>query len=123
MSSQAYDCILLKELEFWGRHGASSEEQEKPQPFLVTLWLQVDLKKPCQSDQLDDTLDYALLYTELKQLFENKQHRLLEKLAQEVADIALKNIMVQAVTVRVVKLRAKVGDDLFCAAVEINRKR
>ena len=117
------DSIILKDLKFWGRHGANQGEQDHPQPFLITLNLRLDLEKPCQSDQLEDTLDYSVIYTELKALFENTHYQLLEKLAQEAAAIALKNPLVGAVTVRVEKPRAKTGGDQFAAAVEINRQK
>lgn len=83
------DCIILKNLEFYGRHGVSDEERKHPQKFVTTIKLYLDLKKAGQSDELDDTVNYSEVYAIVKGIFEEQSFRLIERIGEVLANILL----------------------------------
>ncbi len=85
------DYIILKNLEFHGRHGVNSEEKLHPQKFITTVKLYLDLKEAGKSDQLCDTTNYSEVYNTLKEIFEERSFNLIESLAQTCANTLLKH--------------------------------
>ena len=60
------DKIHLKGCRFYGYHGAFAEEQTLGQIFVVDCTLSVDLQKASQSDVLEDTVHYGLVFETIK---------------------------------------------------------
>ena len=75
------DRIALRNLVVYGRHGANPGERERRQPFEIDLQFDIDLRAAEKSDLLSDTLDYAELHRELKQIVERESFELMERLA------------------------------------------
>lgn len=118
------DYIVLKNLEFYGRHGVHNEEKQHPQRFVTTVKLYLDLKQAGQSDQLSDTVNYSEVYSTLKEVFEQLSFNLIESLAQTSANLLLERYP----TVSKVKILVKKTDvpgkgtlDYF--AVNLSRSR
>lgn len=84
------DYIILKNLEFFGRHGVYNEEKLHPQKFITTVKLYLDLKEAGKSDQLSHTINYSDVYNILKEIFEQHSFNLIESLAQTSANTLLK---------------------------------
>lgn len=120
----ADDEIILKDLQFYGFHGANAEEQALGQPYLVDLKVELDLSRPGHTDQLTDTISYTHLYRTVKEVVEGKSQNLLEALAQSIATRILDRHPVSAVQVTVKKPRPPIkGSTLGYAAVRIRRSR
>lgn len=117
------DVIELRGLRVVGTHGALPEEQERAQPFEVDLDVHADLAPAGASDRLDDTVDYGALAAAVAGVVAGERHRLLERLAQRVADVVLADDRVDAVTVTVRKLRPPVPLDLASSGVRVTRRR
>ncbi len=117
----AADRIELHRLRAVGTHGALPEEQDRAQPFEVDVELDVDLGAAGRSDALADTVDYGELASRVAAVVTDEHHRLLERLAQRIAEIALADPRVESVTVTVRKLRPPVPVDLASAAVRVVR--
>ena len=66
------DKIILNGCRFYGYHGAFSEEQTLGQIFVVDLELAVDLTKESQSDNLEDTVHYGLVFEAVQKQVEDK---------------------------------------------------
>ena len=78
------DKIILNGCRFYGYHGAFAEEQTLGQIFVVDLELTVDLTKASQSDNLDDTVHYGLVFEAVQKQVEDKKYILIERLAVRI---------------------------------------
>ncbi|HEV7887414.1 MAG TPA: dihydroneopterin aldolase [Acidimicrobiales bacterium] len=115
--------IQLRGLRATGTHGVLPEEQARPQPFEVDLDLDVDLEPAAASDDLADTVDYGSLAEAVARVVSTERYHLLERLAARIADTALQDPGVNAVTVTVRKLRPPVPVLLDTAGVQLHRHR
>ena len=73
------DYIHLNDLEFYGFHGALPEETKLGQIFKVTVTLACDLKKAGETDNLDETVNYAEVFELCKEIEEGKPYLLIPK--------------------------------------------
>ena len=117
------DRIVLHAMRFAGRHGVRDEERALPQPIEVDVELRYDLRPAGASDALAETVDYGRVFELCREIVEERSFRLLEAIAQHVADAILAQTAVEAVTVRVRKLRVPVRGHVDHAEVEIDRTR
>jgi 7,8-dihydroneopterin aldolase/epimerase/oxygenase len=117
------DRIEIRGLRLHGVHGLLPEERIRPQPFEVDLDLEVDLDRAAESDDLADTVDYGAVIEATAEVVAGPPHQLLESLAGSVADAALADERVRAVTVSVRKLRPPVARDVRSTGVRLSRSR
>lgn len=106
-----------------GYCGALPEEQERRQPLEVDLDVVLDLQLPGESDALADTVDYGVLCTMVDRIITAERFTLLERLATRIAEVALSDERVDAVTVWVRKLKPPVPQQLETSGVCITRRR
>jgi dihydroneopterin aldolase len=117
------DQILLRGLEFFGRHGCHEAERELGQRFLVDIELDCDLSVASRSDDLDDTIDYIALYNHARTVIEGPSAQLLEVLAQRIADFALEDERVTSAYVAIRKPHVAVPGAIEFLGVSITRTR
>jgi len=120
-AEQKWDKIHIRDLRVRCIVGIYPEEREKKQDVIINITLYADLRAACRSDRLEDTLDYKALKTRILARIEASSCRLIERLAECVAEIALEEPRVQRVVVTV----DKPGALRFArsVAVEITRDR
>jgi dihydroneopterin aldolase len=120
----ARDKIQLEGMVFYGYHGVNPEEQALGQRFVVDLEVERDLRAAGLSDDLRDTVNYSHLFRLVKEIMEGPSHKLLESLAEDIAQRVLDGFDVDSVRVRVKKPHAPMkGSILSHASVEIYRER
>lgn len=121
MNDQCLDKIHIRDLHTRCIVGIFPEEREKSQEISIDITLFADLRKACQTDCIDDTVDYKKIKQQVLELVENSAFFLLEKLAEEIAAVCLKAKGVEQVDVTV----DKPGALRFAksVAVEISRKK
>jgi dihydroneopterin aldolase len=118
------DRIVLHDMRFNGRHGFYEHEQLAPQPFEVDVELRLNLQPAGVEDDLERTVDYGLVYEVARQVVESTTYRLLEAIAEAIAQEILGTFpAVEEVGVRVRKLQVVLGGPLAYAGVEIWRQR
>ncbi|MDW7982147.1 MAG: dihydroneopterin aldolase [Thermomicrobium sp.] len=119
------DRILLRGMQFYAYHGVHTEEQRLGQRFAVDLEAELDLTEAGRTDGLDATVNYGALYQTVRAIVEGEPRRLLEAVAQAIADRVLaEHPAIQSVTVRVWKLAPPIaGGILERVGVEIRRQR
>jgi len=117
------DVIELRGLRALGRHGVLEEEKARDQPFEVDLDVEASLAAAGASDALGDTVDYGRLVEEVVAVVAGEPCRLLERLAERIAEVVLADDRVTGVTVAVRKLRPPVPFDLGTAGVRLTRRR
>ncbi len=116
------DRILLTGLRVRGRHGVLPHEAQLGQVFVVDLELVLDLAPAGRSDDLRRTVDYGSLASRVAEVVGGRPRRLLEAVAEDVADLVLADERVGQVRVRVAKPHAPLPVDAT-VAVEITRNR
>lgn len=97
------DRIIIRDLGFRCIIGINDDERREKQDVIVNITLWADLGKPCQSDDINDTVDYKTLKKAIMARAEQSKYFLVEALAQALADICLAQPGVQKVCVRVEK--------------------
>ncbi|HUP55443.1 MAG TPA: dihydroneopterin aldolase [Methylomirabilota bacterium] len=117
------DRIVLRNMQFTGRHGYYEHELETPQPFEVDIELVMNLQPAGVDDDLEKTIDYGRVYAIARQIVESTSFRLLEGIAEAISHEILAAFEVTEVGVRVRKPKVQLGGPLDYAAVEIWRRR
>jgi dihydroneopterin aldolase len=118
------DKIVLEGMIFYGFHGASLAEQEVGQRFIVDLEVEHDLSPAGLSDDIAYTIHYTRLFTLTKEILEGPSRKLLENVAETLAQRILSEYPADAVRVRVKKPEVPIkGSVLAYAGVEIMRRR
>lgn len=117
------DRIALHGLAVRGRHGWLPAEREAGQQFRVDVILGVDTRAAAASDDLPDTVDYGGLAERVAAVVAGEPVRLVETLAQRIADLCLEDLRVEEVEVTVHKPEAPVPVPLADVTVTIRRTR
>ena len=117
------DRIRLEGMVFEGTHGVHEHEQQYPQPFEVDVELVLDLGPAGRSDELERTIDYSALFTTCRRIVETTRFRLIEALAERLADEVLATYRPDEVLVRIRKPAVDLGGTFESVGIEIVRKR
>ena len=117
------DIIRLKNMQFYGFHGVSESEKHLGGRFEVDLEMQLPLKKSCDSDNLNDTVDYEQIYKTVDSCIKKDKFYLIEALANSIASDILQNFPINSLLVRVRKPHAPVKGVLDTVEVELERKK
>jgi 7,8-dihydroneopterin aldolase/epimerase/oxygenase len=116
------DRILLSGLRVRGHHGVLPHEAQLGQVFEVDLELALDLAPAGRADDLNLTVDYGSLAGRVAEVVGGRPRKLLEAVAEDVAQLVLADERVRMVRVRVTKPQAPLPVDAS-VAVEITRDR
>jgi dihydroneopterin aldolase len=115
--------ITLKALRFYAYHGVLPQERKVGGDYEVTVTADVDLSQAMESDNVEDTVNYADLYEVIRQEMAVPS-QLLEHVAGRMARRILNDFpTVDMLHVEVVKLNPPMGADCQGAAVAIEVKR
>ena len=112
--------ISLRNVRFHAFHGVLPQERQVGGDFLVTVRVGYPLERAMETDNVDDTLDYAALYALLK-----KEMAAPSELLEHVAGRIVKAITtsfpkVTSVDLELTKLNPPMGADCEGAAVEVH---
>ncbi len=115
------DKIHIRDLALRCIIGIYPEERTNKQDVVINVTMETDLRKAGQSDDLNDTVDYKAVKLEILSLVENSEFKLIESLAERIAEICLNADGVESATVTI----DKPGALRFCksVAVEITRSK
>ena len=117
------DIIFIEQIEFYGYHGASDEEQSVGHRYAVDVELRFDLREAGTTDRLEDTVNYSKVAKRVAAIGTSEQFRLLEGLASRLASVILDEFPVESVRLRVRKIRPPMNVIASTAGVEIERSR
>lgn len=115
------DRIIIRGLRVKTCVGAAAEERAAAQHVLIDVEASCDLSVAGTSDALPDTVDYSALVAAITETAEASDVALLERLAQEIADVARRHPRVTAVTVTIEKVKPPLTQDVSTVAVSIER--
>ena len=115
------DRIVLHDMRFLGRHGVEEAERLDPQPFAVDVEIVGDLEPAGWSDDLARTVDYGAVFATCRDVVEGRSFRLIEAMAEAIAEQVIATFAVAEVIVRVRKLEPPIVGTLAWAGVEVIR--
>jgi 7,8-dihydroneopterin aldolase/epimerase/oxygenase len=95
--------ISIVDLEVFLHVGVTDEERATSQRLLLTVDMEFDFSAAAMNDRLTKTIDYFAVAQRLLKHGEGRSWKLIEKLANDVADLILAEFQPQAVAVEVKK--------------------
>ena len=116
------DCIRLHNMLFYAYHGVFAEENKLGQRFEIDLEIGCDLSIPGHSDNLEESINYAQVYSVVRTCVEDKQFRLLEALAEYIATEIHKHFKPPNLILRVRKSSPPIPGNLENVEIEIIRR-
>ena len=78
------DRIVLRGMEFEGRHGFSDEERADAQVIELDIELELDLRPAGTTDDLEKTVNYARVFEICRAQVEDHSYRLLEAIGENI---------------------------------------
>jgi len=117
------DTIRLKNMQFYGFHGVDKSEKHLGGRFEVDVEMQLSLTNSCDSDDLNDTVNYERIYKTVNACVSKEKFYLIEALANSIAKDILINYPINSIKVRVRKPHAPVKGVLDTVEVELNRSK
>lgn len=97
------DKIVIKDLELDAHIGVTEAERARSQRLLVTVEMELDLSLAGRTDTASATTPYDVVADLIRQEVTKKPRKLIEALADEIADAILSRHMAMQVTVVVKK--------------------
>ena len=113
--------IFIHDLRVATTIGVYRWEAKFPQTIRIDLEIEMPSDKPFTSGEFADALDYAAIVKRIKAFATDHQYPLLERFAEELAQVVLGEFHVPAVKLRVAKLSALPGVKEIGVAIERRR--
>ncbi len=112
--------VELVDMEFFAHHGCFEQERIIGNKFIVNIWVECDCKKPSETDDINDALNYQILYDIVKREMEIPSH-----LLEHVAGRILKSVKsefphISAAQVRIDKLNPPLGGKVGSSRVTMS---
>lgn len=114
--------IELKRMNFYAYHGVAPQETVVGNNFLVDLVITASLEQAVNSDNLDDTINYASVYEVVKRemmipskLIEHAAGRILRALKESFP-------LITEVELKLSKLNPPFGGDIHSASIILEEK-
>jgi dihydroneopterin aldolase len=117
------DKILLRGAQFFGHHGVGDAERQVGGRYTVDVEVDYDLAPAGASENLADTISYSQVYERVRDLVERGSFRLVEALADAIAQDLLAHFPALGVRVRVLKTPPPIAGIVDAAGVAIVRTR
>lgn len=100
------DTIFISELKLDALIGIYAWEREVPQTLQIDIELAVDASRSAQSGRIGDTVDYADVVKRVTATVTARHYALIERMAEDVAAMLLREFGTPWVRVSIAKLAA-----------------
>lgn len=116
------DVINIKQLEVFANHGVLREENILGQKFLVSASLYVDTRQAGREDNLDLSVNYALVCDTIRAFMKDNTFKLIEAVAEKLAEkILLEFDKIKSIKLEIRKPWAPIMQSVDYVSVEIER--
>ena len=105
------DKVLIKNLRVETIIGIFNWEREVRQVVSIDLEMEFDNKVAAKSDDIEDALDYKKIGKRVSSYVERSKFKLVERLAEQIAKLVLKEFPVYSLTISVTKPGALRGSE------------
>ncbi len=110
--------ITLHDVRFHAFHGVMPQERKVGGDFSVTMRVSVDISRAMETDDVDDTLNYATLYALVKEVMDVPSCLLEHVVGRMAKAVFVAFPQVLAVDIKLTKLNPPLGADCQGASVE-----
>jgi len=97
------DMIFLSEVKVQTRLGVPEWERMVPQTIILDLEIAMPHSRSCQTDEIDDTIDYGMVVARIRETLSEKSFKLVEALAEHLCQIVLHEFGAPWVKIEVAK--------------------
>ena len=112
--------IALEGMEFHAYHGCFAEEQVTGNTFFVDIYFDTDTSMAEDTDDLNETVNYAEVYEIIKAQMEIKS-KLLENVGKRIIDAITKRFPeVETIELKVSKMNPPIGGKVDNVSVFLN---
>lgn len=115
--------ISLENMEFHAYHGCLEHEKQLGNTFLVSVNMQLDTQVAGQTDELENTLNYQLVYNVVKAQMEIPSN-LIENVGQRILDaIFIHFPQIKKLKVKLEKMNPPLGGKVEKVTIELKTER
>ena len=118
-AAQPLDLIFIEGFVGETVIGIHESELHRPQPLVIDVHAGLPRARACDTDRINDTIDYGVVCERLRRLLVEHRLQLLEAFAEAIAEILIGEFGASWVRVRVVK--PKKLRDVAAVGVQIER--
>ena len=97
------DIIFLEQVSVKTKLGVPDWERLTPQTVILDIEIGYDCSKSCLSDTIEDTIDYGLVVTRIRNTLTENSFKLVEALAEHVCQLILSEFKAKSVKIKVAK--------------------
>ena len=116
------DQIRINGLEVYANHGVFEEEKKLGQKFIVNCVLYLDSRQAGLSDELEKSIHYGEVCSEITKFMAKNTYSLIEAVAEYVAaDLFMKFDLIREIDLEIVKPWAPIGLPVQSVSVAIHR--
>jgi dihydroneopterin aldolase len=112
--------IKIKNLEIECNIGVYEWEKTFNRKLIINIEMQTLNEKSCLSDDVKDTIDYSIIYKNIKEIIAKKRYNLIECLAQDILEMICSQDLVSFARVEIDKI--KTFEDVYSCAVVLEKK-
>ncbi len=113
--------LYIKKLQFDCIIGVLETERHTPQPLIIDLAIEVDIRGSLKNEDLAETIDYGELAKKVREHCVSKKYRLIEAAAANICRLVLSDPKARKVTVTVTKPDALGGTAI--PAIELSQSK
>ena len=97
------DKLILHQCHFSCHVGCTALERAEAQTIIIDVELFFNMHKSVLSDNLEDTINYALAHVAIQNVVENREFNLIETMAEAVAEKLLATFPIEKICIRLQK--------------------
>jgi dihydroneopterin aldolase len=97
------DIIFLSEIKVETKLGVPEWERMTPQTIILDIEIAMPHSRACQSDAIEDTIDYGAVVARIRQTLAENSFKLVEALAEHICQLILSEFSAPWVKVKVAK--------------------
>ena len=112
--------IKIKNLEIDCNIGIYDWEKTFNRKLIINVEIHTLNEKSCVSDDIKDTLDYDIIYKNIKQIIATKKYNLIECLAKDILEMICSQDLISFARVEIDK--TKIYEDIYSCAVILEKK-
>ncbi len=118
------DQIIIQDLSIYAKHGVYMEENILGQQFLVSVYIDMDLSKAGQTDNLEHTIDYGKVCHFVTKYMQERTFKLIESAAEHLAEeLLMQSGQIKKIRIKVKKPWAPIGLPIKNVCVSVDRTR
>ncbi len=97
------DTIFLEQVKVQTKLGVPEWERTVPQTIILDIEIGYDFSQACQTDAIEDTIDYGMVVSRIRETLKEHSFKLVEALGEHVCQLILQEFKAQNVKLKVSK--------------------